>query len=78
MSQHAAGAFVLWALQPALRLCCYQMDDKMLTKETLEGKRETAGAILAMQQWRCHTVILSPCQKPQYGQLKLHCVWLIC
>lgn len=35
--------------EPALRLRHYQTADKMLTKKTLESKRETAGAILAEQ-----------------------------
>lgn len=34
---------------PALQSCRYQTAEKMLTKKTLESKRETAGAILAEQ-----------------------------
>lgn len=48
----------------------------MLTKNTLESKQETAGAILA-EQWRCQTVILSRCQKPQYGHWNCT-AWTIC
>lgn len=62
--------------EPALQLCRYQTADKMLTKKTFESKRETAGAILA-EQWRCQTVILSRCQKPQYGHWNCT-AWTIC
>lgn len=62
--------------EPALQVCHYQTADKTLTKKTLESKQETAGSISA-EWWRCQTVILNCCQKPQYVHWN-GCAWTIC
>lgn len=63
--------------EPALQLRRYQTADKTLTKETLESKRETAGAILAEQSRAAVEMSDSHSEslpKATIWSLKLHCM----
>lgn len=63
--------------EPALQLRRYQTADKMLTKKTLESKRETAGAILAEQSRAAVEMSDSHSEslpKATIWSLKLHCM----
>lgn len=63
--------------EPALQLRRYQTADKMLTKKTLESKRETAGAILAEQSRAAVEMSGSHSEslpKATIWSLKLHCM----
>lgn len=63
--------------EPALQSRRYQTADKMLTKKTLESKRETAGAILAEQSRAAVEMSDSHSEslpKATIWSLKLHCM----